>query len=48
MGMGLWPGEGEWCRIEMGEEGEPQGVSMFKVATWSKCGRCLMPMGGMV
>jgi hypothetical protein len=39
MGIGL-PVWGEvWWRMEMGEDGAPHGVLMFKVAASSKPGR---------
>ena len=44
MGMGF-PDEGDvWCRIEMGEEGIPQGVDGLRVATWVKSGRVCRPV----
>jgi hypothetical protein len=44
MGIGF-PVEGEgWWRIDIGLDGEPQGVSTSKLATSSKFGRCLIPI----
>ena len=34
------PVEGDgWCRIDIGEEGVPQGVVGVRVATWVKSAR---------
>ena len=44
MGMGF-PVVGEgWWRMDIGADGEPQGVSIFKLATSSKFGRSLIPV----
>jgi hypothetical protein len=45
MGIGRLPAEGEWCtRMEMGEEGRPQGVGIVRVAATVKPGRCWIPV----
>ena len=44
MGVG-WPVVGEgWCRMEIGDEGAPQGVVRAREATWVKCGSSLRPV----
>lgn len=44
MGIGL-PVEGEGCwRMEIGEDGAPQGVSILRVAARVKEGRDWMPV----
>ena len=44
IGIGL-PVVGEgWCRTLMGEEGVPQGVDMFRFATWVKSARDWRPV----
>lgn len=40
-----WPVVGEgWCRMEMGEEGAPQGVVGWRVATGVKFARAWRPV----
>jgi len=44
MGIGL-PVVGEgWWRIDIGEDGDPHGVSMLSVAARVKLGRAWMPV----
>lgn len=33
-----------WCRMEIGDDGAPQGVVGFRVATWVKWGRDWRPV----
>ena len=44
MGMGLPVDESGWCRIEMGDDGFPQGVSTFSEAARVKPGSDWMPV----